>query len=111
MTKKLTQNAYSDKGNYLCRDDYLVGVDGTIFDEEYLTRLTKSLAVITFIPNDDNWVCIIGNGDEANNGEALKSWITIQLGELIDHKSAMHIEILINKFQELMHDCYANDFL
>ena len=111
MSNKLTQNTNDDKGNFLSCDNHLVGVDGTIFDSEYLTRLTKSLALITFLPSDDDWVCILGNGDETNNGEALRSWVTHQSDELIDHKASHHIEILLSKFQDLMSDFYAHDFL
>lgn len=106
MTNKLTHNTHGDKGNCSPDDNYLVAIDGTIFDEKYLNRLSKALTVITLLPSGNDWVCIIGNGDEENNGEALKSWVSRQLDHLIDHNAAQHIDILLRKFQDLANDFY-----
>lgn len=44
--------------------------------------LASHLALVHNIPADRSLVCLLGDGSETDNHEALRSWVIVQIGEL-----------------------------
>ena len=108
MKDKITQGEQGGKNNF-GSDEPLVGIDGTLIDESYIKRLAGSISVITFLPSGTHWICILGNGDEKNNEEALHTWVTKHISEFIDYPSSQHIDLFLHKFQEILRDYHSDN--
>lgn len=89
----LTTNVIIDEDNFL-----------SFIDERIISRLTEALVFNLSITNGMELVSSIGNGDEADNKDAIKTWVTNQQINIEDFDAAETLSQLENKLVDKINE-------
>jgi len=71
-------------------DDY--NVSGYLFTDEYLEKLARSVFTASRLPDNDDFVNIIGRGLEKSNQEAVHTLVMNNLDHLCEINGSHHLE-------------------
>ena len=78
--------------------DLPLHIEGTQTHHHMIKRLASALCCAYNIPQGDQFVLLIGDGEEANNHHAVETWVATSLRDLDESTAKVLLPHLVERF-------------
>lgn len=71
-------------------------------DAQFVRNLASALTVAMNLPRGNQLVMVLGAGDERSNGEAMETWVRVQLAPLRDMTNQQLLAELMGRLEQTL---------